>query len=243
MPEQMTVDKAREILIGAGLSISEEKRLGNDLGTQIVVHEAFISVYDKGTYHVQGKKAKEVKALLDSGGAPAGQEKPPTKQPSQASINRRVFVVYGRDQERLNQLELLLHRLKFEPVILQNLPAGGDTIIEKLENSTDADFACVLITPDDEGRLKSKDDSGEEPLRARARQNVVLEMGMVLGKLGRERVALIVHEVPGDKVEHPADLGGILYLPFHTTVDEIKNGLAAWLEKLGFHIAVADLQG
>ena len=243
MPVFMTVDKAKEILVGAGELVIEEKRLSDDHGTQLRVPDAFVSVYDKGTYYVQGKRAQEVQAFLDSSSAVAVKSVFPLQEPIQASTDRRVFVVYGHDQERLSQLALLLHKLKFEPIILQNLPAGGDTIIEKLENSTDTDFACVLLTPDDEGRLKSNDDSSAEPLRARARQNVVLEMGMVLGKLGRERVALIVHDVPGNKIEHPTDLGGILYLPFQTKVDEVKNGLAAWLEKLGFPISLADLQG
>ena len=184
-----------------------------------------------------------MKALLDSRASPVTSPNTYGQQPAQVPTDRRVFVVYGRDQESLDDLELLLRRLKFDPVILQNLPAGGDTIIEKLENSTNANFACVLLTPDDEGRLKTKEGDSGEPLRPRARQNVVLEMGMVLSKLGRERVALIVHDVQGSKIEPPGDLGGILYLPFKSKVDEVKNGLAAWLEKLGFHISIADLQG
>ena len=243
MPEHMTVEEAKRILVGAGLPVSEEKRLGNDSGTQIVIPEAFVNVYDKGTYHVQGKRAQEVKALLDSRGSPVTSPNTYGQQPAQVPTGRRVFVVYGHDQKSLDDLELLLRRLKFDPVILQNLPAGGDTIIEKLENSTDANFACVLLTPDDEGRLKTKEGDSREPLRPRARQNVVLEMGMVLSKLGRERVALIVHDVQGSEIEPPGDLGGILYLPFKSKVDEVKNGLASWLEKLGFHISVADLQG
>jgi hypothetical protein len=41
--------------------------------------------------------------------------------------------------------------MKLEPVILQNLPIAGDTIIEKLEANIDVRYACVLLTPDDEG--------------------------------------------------------------------------------------------
>ena len=37
MPEHMTVEEAKRILVGAGLPVSEEKRLGNDSGTQIVI--------------------------------------------------------------------------------------------------------------------------------------------------------------------------------------------------------------
>jgi len=239
----MTVEEAKRILIDSGITVSSEKRLGNDSGTQLVVPEAYVNVYDKGTYNVQGKKAPEIRTLLDNGGSPETNPNAHDQQLTKAPADRRVFVVYGRDQKCLDDLELLLRRLKFEPVILQNLPAAGDTIIEKLENSTDTDFACVLLTPDDEGRLRPKEGATEEMLRPRARQNVVLEMGMVLARLGRKRVALIVQDVHGNKIERPTDIDGLLYLPFENKVDEIKNDLAAWLEKLGFHIAIADLKG
>lgn len=243
MPTNITVEEARKILTNAGLKILNEKRLGNDSGTQIAVPDAFVNVYDKGTYNVQGKRANEVKALLESGSSSATGPSLQDQQVAEVPADRRVFVVYGRDQECLDDLELLLRRLKFEPVIMQNLPAGGDTIIEKLENFTDTDFACVLLNPDDEGRLRVKEGGSEEPLRPRARQNVVLEMGMVLARLGRDRVALIIQDVHGNKIERPTDIDGLLYLPYQYKVDEIKNDLAAWLEELGFHISVADLKG
>jgi predicted nucleotide-binding protein len=42
---------------------------------------------------------------------------------------------------------------------------------------------------------------------ARARQNVILEIGYFMGQLGKERVRLLVR----DNVEIPSDLQGILY--------------------------------
>ena len=69
--------------------------------------------------------------------------------------DRRVFVVYGHDTAARDALELLLHKMGLEPIILQNLPAAGDTIIEKLESylgeHANVGFACELLTPDDEG--------------------------------------------------------------------------------------------
>ena len=77
----------------------------------------------------------------------------------------RVFIVYGHDVRAREQLELLLRRLKLEPIVLQNIPGTGDTIIEKLEELTDADFACVLLTPDDEGRRCCREGESEEKFR------------------------------------------------------------------------------
>ena len=69
----------------------------------------------------------------------------------------------------------MLRRWGLEPVILDQLPSQGQTIIEKLEHyQADVSFAVVLATPDDEGRGVTT--PTETALRAR--QNVVLELGM-----------------------------------------------------------------
>ena len=133
----------------------------------------------------------------------------------------------------------MLRRLRLEPIVLQNLTGGGDTIIENLDSLTNADFACVLLTPDDEGRLK--DD--EQPLKARARQNTVLEMGMVLAKLGRRRVAILVKEDKEHPIERPTDIEGIMYIGFSDHVSDGVITLAARLQEAGFDIRVTDLGG
>ncbi len=118
----------------------------------------------------------------------------PTSQVSSCSSESppsRVFIAYGHDADALDELELILHRLQIQPIILQNIPATGDTIIEKLETLTAADFACVLLTPDDEGHPCGR----SEEKQPRARQNVVLELGMVLAKLGRKRVVILLEPI------------------------------------------------
>jgi len=149
---------------------------------------------------------------------------------------KRVFVVYGHDTEARRDLELLLRRVRVEPIILENIPGVGETLIEKLESLTDADFACVLLTPDDIGSSAEKPDD----LRPRARQNVVLEMGMVLSRLGRRRVAILVK---GSNLEKPSDIDGLIYIPFQTTVSEAANALGAALATAGFQIDIRDLLG
>ena len=133
---------------------------------------------------------------------------------------------------------MLLLKLKLEPIILQNLPGCGDTIIEKLEKLTAADYACVLITPDDEGRKKSASCEDEGPLRPRARQIVILELGMVLARLGRSNVSILLK---GTEIERPSDTDGMLRLQFKTDVKEVLNPLAANLRKAGFNLSINDL--
>jgi predicted nucleotide-binding protein len=82
----------------------------------------------------------------------------------------------------------MLRRCDLEPLILDQLPSEGATLIEKLEKYArdDVRFAVVLATSDDEGNARGKTDER----KFRARQNVVLELGILLAKLGRPRTGV-----------------------------------------------------
>lgn len=103
-----------------------------------------------------------------------------------------IFVVHGRDHEARDQLELVLRRLGLEPFVLQITGGGGDTLIEALERQigkgAQSAFGIVLVTPDDMGYLK---DEGAAEAKPRARQNVIMEMGMLLASLTRKRCAIL----------------------------------------------------
>jgi hypothetical protein len=115
-----------------------------------------------------------------------------------------VFVVHGHDSDVKYQVAEYLERVTgSRPVILHEQPDAGRTIIEKFEaHAGEAGFAVVLLTPDDEGRAR-----GTTALNPRARQNVVLELGYFIGRLGRGRVVALYSE----GVELPSDLSGVLY--------------------------------
>ena len=206
----------------------------------ILTDNTKISCYNTGKIVVQGKNTdikRDAERVFD--GQPTSSEgisQSKTAMHAERNSPSRVFIVYGHDRDARDQLELLLRRLRLEPIVLQNIPGRGDTIIEKLEQLTDTDFACVLLTPDDEGR-KYTESEGEQ-LRPRARQNVVLELGMVLTRLGRPRVAILVK---GDTIERPSDIDGLIYIPFSKSVDDTKNTLAANLQEAGFNIRIEDL--
>ena len=81
----------------------------------------------------------------------------------------------------------------------------------------------VLLTADDVGSAK-----GAASQNPRARQNVVLEFGFLIAKLGRNRVVALYES----DVELPSDLNGVLYKPlagnWHTAL--AKELLAAGIE-------------
>jgi Predicted nucleotide-binding protein containing TIR-like domain len=154
----------------------------------------------------------------------------PTRLLSPVRADDSVFVVYGHDTQARDALELMLLRMNLKPVILGNMAPEGKTIIEALISNTNVKYAVILLTPDDEGFRAGH----PEEKKFRARQNVVLELGMFLTSLGRERVA-ILHK---GSLELPSDISGLVYIPFQNSVQEAKNKLAASLQRAGFYIDI-----
>jgi len=174
-----------------------------------------VNCFTSGKHTVQGKAQEEIKAIIEG---------------TTLSTNRKIFVVYGHDEFARTQLEALLRRWDLEPIILDQQASAGQTIIEKLEEYTaDVGYAIVLATPDDEGKAKT-----EVASKSRVRQNVVLELGMFLAKLGRERVAILLKEAPD--FERPSDIQGLIYIPFQNKVDEVSLSLIRELTRQGYVI-------
>lgn len=205
----------------------DEVQYGNKITLQ---NGAIVNVYNKGTYNVQGKFKDEVKEYIEEHATEEQKATNLTKK-----ISRKVFVVYGHDEEARDELELLLRRWELEPIILDRMPSGGQTIIEKLETySKDVKYGIILATPDDEGHRKGMPDEK----MYRCRQNVVLEMGMLLAKIGRENVA-ILQKNPSE-TERPSDIQGLVYIPFEKKISEVSQILAREIEpKLGITIAAS----
>jgi predicted nucleotide-binding protein len=161
--------------------------------------------------------------LRDSSGGPA----------SATKRAKQIFVVHGHDSIARDQLELALRRLGLRPFILMNTSGGGKTIIEALEGQIGrdftSDFGIVLMTPDDFGYSKKDGSTKAEP---RARQNVVLEAGMLLSSLTRSRMAIVVK----GHLEMPSDLQGIIHLGYNDHVKEIIPKLCQRLKEVGFDL-------
>ncbi|WP_052458438.1 TIR domain-containing protein, partial [Xanthomonas citri] len=76
------------------------------------------------------------------------------------SKSNRVFIVHGHDGEAREAVARFLGRLGLEPIILHEQANRGRTVIEKVEAHSDVGFAVVLLTPDDEGRVRGSRGSG-----------------------------------------------------------------------------------
>ena len=138
-----------------------------------------------------------------------------------------IFIVHGHEEIIREKVARFLELFDLKPIILTEKSNEGLTIIEKVEKYSDeARYAIILFTPDDEGRK-----IGDPNLHSRARQNVILEYGYFIGKLGRNRVCVL----NGGVEDIPSDMGGLAY----HDIDDAggwKVNLATELHDAGFMI-------
>lgn len=155
---------------------------------------------------------------------------PKPKSMDYKELSKDIFIVHGHDEEMKSSVKALLLQLGLHPIILSEEPNGGKTIIEKFEdNSQKVDFAIVLMSDkDDQGCEIGKND-----FKPRARQNVILELGYFIGKLGRRKHVCVLKK---DGVEEPSDILGIAYTPYVLGQKSWKYEVADELQEAGFVI-------
>lgn len=139
--------------------------------------------------------------------------------------SKKVFVVHGRDNDEKEKVSRFIENAGLEAIILHEQPNEGLTVVEKFELHSDVIFAVILLTPDD----MAYNTNAPENICPRARQNVVLELGYFLGKLGRSRVCAL-HK---GGIEIPSDIQGVLYIEL--------DPQGAWRNKLAKEFVHANL--
>jgi predicted nucleotide-binding protein len=157
--------------------------------------------------------AERIERVLRGLGRYVTDESSSSEEPDMQAV--RSFIVHGHDNETLLELKnYLQNTLGVEqPIVLREQSGLGKTMIEKFEREAeDIGMVFVLLTPDDEVVIPGAPESGNR----RARQNVILELGFFLGRLGRESgKILLLHKGP---IEIPSDIVGIEYI-------DISNGI------------------
>ena len=145
-------------------------------------------------------------------------------------IKPKIFIAHGHDTAGREELEFLLHRLDLDPFILQNTANSSMTIIEALESYiySGVDFGIVLLTPDDVAHSVAN----PTIINYRARQNVILELGMLMAAISRKNIAILKK----GNIEVPSDLNGIFYYEYSSRIKEVAGQLCDCMIKSGIPI-------
>ncbi|HSY42449.1 MAG TPA: nucleotide-binding protein [Candidatus Acidoferrum sp.] len=154
---------------------------------------------------------------------------PRIKRPAESAANKakpKIFLVHGQNEAIREMVARFIEKLGCEAIILHEQPNQGKTIFQKFHDHSAVEFAVVLLTGDDRG---GRIDISFDGQSKRARQNVILEMGFFLGKLGAQNVCCLYE----DGVELPSDYDGMLYVSLHT---DWKAGLVRELKSAGIKI-------
>ena len=149
-------------------------------------------------------------------------------QAARKAIVPKVFVSHGRDDNARAAVVKFLEKSGAHAVVLKEQPLASRTILDAFEEHANVQFAIILMTPDDEGRLK-----GDVALQSRARQNVIFELGFLLAKLGRNRVVALCQQ--GVDLEWPSNYEGVLYQeldPWSEWQDKVSSAMKA----VGIHL-------
>ncbi|WP_396216992.1 TIR domain-containing protein [Gemmatimonas sp.] len=113
----------------------------------------------------------------------------------------RVFISHGRAPDWREVQSFLEKDLLLKTLELAQEASQGRTILQKLEEeSARCSFAVVVMTGDD------RDSDGN----ARARENVMHEIGYFQGRYGLSNVCLLHEE--GTSI--PSNIHGLVYIPF-----------------------------
>jgi predicted nucleotide-binding protein len=146
-------------------------------------------------------------------------------------------VVHGRDRDKRNAMFRFLRAIGLEPIewsrAVQATRQAAPYIGEILDRAfQDAVAVVVLLTPDDQARLKASlrrnsDPPYESTLTGQARPNVLFEAGMVFGSHPRSTVLVEV-----GNLRPFTDIGGrhVIHL---TNRPESRQELATRLEAAG----------
>lgn len=134
---------------------------------------------------------------------------------------RTIFI--GSSTESLPIAETMagaLSRKRFRPLLWTEIFKSGDVTLDKIAAVAEEVDAAVLVWSADDGLWYRGED------RQVARDNCVLEYGIFLAKLGRQRTAVFARE----GVKLPTDVSGITVKFFGANVETAARELATDLD-------------
>lgn len=136
---------------------------------------------------------------------------------------QKPVVFIGSSTEGLKKLNKIAQKLESQEYVIKKWNSdvfkGSKTTIENLEKMLDeADFGIILLTPDD--RIETRGKKFVVP-----RDNLIFELGLLMGKLSRIRTLFIVSN---KKIKLPSDIQNVQYFTPKNT-----EGIIQQIQKYG----------
>jgi predicted nucleotide-binding protein len=117
---------------------------------------------------------------------------------------KNVFIIHGHDELNARRLSDLLRENNLVPIVMRAQPGMSRVLTDKFEaEASKCSFAFAIFTPDDAVRVGSQQ-------YGQARPNVIYETGWFIGRLGKERVVLLLKH----GTEMHTDLQGVSRVQF-----------------------------
>lgn len=141
--------------------------------------------------------------------------------PSPIPATKNVFIIHGHDELNTHRLiNLLQNDFQLHPLAIFLKPGQSRTILEKFENHADTcSFAFALFSKDDE--IINRDEKFFQ-----ARPNVIFEAGWFTGRLGKNRILLLLQ----NDVKIHSDFDGISRIQFNLNIEEKYKEIKMELE-------------
>jgi hypothetical protein len=134
---------------------------------------------------------------------------------SSSVTSNNMFLVYADGNPFKRELTDFLSRIGINVVPIPGNPGQQNRLMEKLEQNPDVGYAVVLLNPAAKGIT----------------HDVVFELGILVGRLGRDKVCGLVME----KVDILGNYSGISYVP-HDAAGAWKFMMIKQLKAAGFNV-------
>ena len=151
-------------------------------------------------------------------------------------VNPRPVLFVGCSTESLPVARAIQSALEYDPIVVNvwtdDIFQASRFPIESLERELPkVDFAALVLSPDD--KVISRDSTTDAP-----RDNIVLELGLFMGALGRSRTFLV--RPYGIDIKIPTDIEGFTPITYKSSSEsELSSAIAPACNQLRKQILAA----
>ncbi|MCW4023343.1 MAG: nucleotide-binding protein [Candidatus Bathyarchaeota archaeon] len=123
--------------------------------------------------------------------------------------SNQIFVVQGNNKEMNTDVLETLEKLELETIVLNEELNNEKKLVEKVNGCPNISFGVVLLFPDDSVCFQEKT---SDETKYRVSQNVIFELGFLLGKLGKQNIVAVY--LPKKGFEIPNQYEGIRWVEY-----------------------------